>query len=260
MVPREGLAPGTKIGVGDSAYHRVSEEWRGKLYLPTKLPEDGHNLQVSERRVCLVGGDASLWQGPELRSTHVVQSHRGTIEHLFAHLKRYEGLLHQPADSIATLELQLDAVMTLYNLNKRAQLDLLRTILGRQRHPPGSHIITPNLEPPMKFPRALKVNDAKFPQHLRDFADAMSVLGPTVHKIVLGIAPHDIFTDRGRQRGQNLFLAGNVVQVTVEPEPLGVWRLRFRVWASYKRVSYLCYARLSSVQGVVASICECKNG
>jgi hypothetical protein len=112
----------------------------------------------------------------------------------------------------------------------------------------------------MKIPKAIKVSDAKFPNHLRAFAAAMAVLGPTIRKIVLGVGNFNIFSTRVDKRGQNLFLAGNVVQVTVEVEALDIWRVRFKVWASFKRVAYLCYVRLSAVEGVKDCICECKNG
>ena len=46
MIPREGLPPGEKFGVADSAYMRASDELKSMLYLPTKLPENGENLQV----------------------------------------------------------------------------------------------------------------------------------------------------------------------------------------------------------------------
>lgn len=46
VVPAQGLAPGVKIAVGDTAYARASGDWEGRLYLPTKQPEDGSNLQV----------------------------------------------------------------------------------------------------------------------------------------------------------------------------------------------------------------------
>ena len=161
---------------------------------------------------------------------------------------------------MALLEQVLDVAMSLCNLNLRVRLDLLGGIVARPRHAPGSHIITPHLEPNLKIPKALKVSDDKFPAHLRAFAAAMAALGPTIHKIIVRVGNFDIFSNRVHKRGENLFLAGNVVQVTVEAEPLGIWRVCFKVWASFKRVLYLSYARLSAVEGVKDCICECKNG
>jgi hypothetical protein len=70
----------------------------------------------------------------------------------------------------------------------------------------------------------------------------------------------DIFTTRVLQRGKNLFLAGNVVQIAAEHEGLDVWRLRGSAGASKKQPVYQCYARISAAQGVIDSICECKSG
>ena len=46
MIPKDGLAPGLKMGVADSAYARAIDELREMLYLPVKLPENGDNPRV----------------------------------------------------------------------------------------------------------------------------------------------------------------------------------------------------------------------
>ena len=46
MIPKEGLAPGLKMGIADSAYARAIDELREMLYLPVKLPENGDNPRV----------------------------------------------------------------------------------------------------------------------------------------------------------------------------------------------------------------------
>lgn len=46
MIPKEGLAPGIKIGAADSAYHRVSHEWQDHLYTPQKVSENLDDLTV----------------------------------------------------------------------------------------------------------------------------------------------------------------------------------------------------------------------
>ena len=46
MILRDGLPPGEKFGVADSAYIRALDELKSMLYLPAKLPENGDNLQV----------------------------------------------------------------------------------------------------------------------------------------------------------------------------------------------------------------------
>jgi hypothetical protein len=46
VVPREGLAPGIKVAVADTAYHRASNEWKDHIFLPQKLPENIDELSV----------------------------------------------------------------------------------------------------------------------------------------------------------------------------------------------------------------------
>ena len=65
VVPTEGLADGVQIGVGDSAYHRVSAKWQGHFYLPSKLRADGENLTVSG---CCHARRALMWAHTRARS------------------------------------------------------------------------------------------------------------------------------------------------------------------------------------------------
>jgi hypothetical protein len=46
VIPKDGLAPGLKMGIADSAYVRTIDELRDMLYLPVKLPENGDNPRV----------------------------------------------------------------------------------------------------------------------------------------------------------------------------------------------------------------------
>ena len=163
-------------------------------------------------------------------------------------------------DAIATMEMELDCAMALCNLLLRGRLNLLASIPVRPRHAPRSHIITPNLEPSMKIPKAVKLSDVRFPAHIKDFCAALTSIAPTLRKITACVGRFTIFTDRVLKRGDNLFLAGNVLQITAEHVNLDVWRVLFLVGASMKRVLYRCYAELNQNEGVVASACECKNG
>ncbi len=86
----------------------------------------------------------------------------------------------------------------------------------------------------------------------------MTSIGPAFHKIAVAIKPFDIFSDRTLKRGENLFLGGNVIQIAVEEENLGVWRVRFNVGASRKFTTYKCYSRLNKDAGVLSCVCECK--
>jgi hypothetical protein len=124
VIPKEGLAPGIKVAVADTAYHRASNEWDGHIFLPQKLPENIDELS----------GDA-------LRDTHIVQSFRGLIERMFAHLKKWEVLHGGSIEAISTKEMEVDVAMALANLNLRARLGLLDSIPARAKFALGAHII-----------------------------------------------------------------------------------------------------------------------
>ena len=195
-----------------------------------------------------------------MKDSHKVQSIRGTIERMFAHLKKFDILHGGSVDSIVNKEMELDIAMCLHNLTLRVRLNLLESISARPSYVPGAHIFTSNLQPKDPTPKAVKETDAKFPKHVKDFIEGLSSIGPTLKNIVLGVNQFDYFTERTMKRGENLFLGGNVVQIAVEKEDLDVWRIRFNVGASRKYVTYKCYARLNKDSGVLASICECKAG
>jgi hypothetical protein len=199
-------------------------------------------------------------QGAELKATHVVQSHRGLVERMFALLKNWGILTGGSVDKIRLREQELDIAMALHNLALRVRLGLLESIPKRARFAPDAHIITPELPPNLKIPKSVKVSDAKFPQHVRRFSDALSSIVPKLKKIVNKAEGFDIFTPRALQRAKNLWVAGNVLQIRVQECALGVWRVCFVVGASMKFQRYNCYADLSSNDGVVRQVCECKNG
>lgn len=189
-----------------------------------------------------------------------MQSHRGLIERMFARLKKWGILSGGSVDSVDTLELELDAAMALQNLNDMDRLGLLHLIPDRPPFAPSSHIITRDLEPNLKIPKAVNVGDRGFPQHLVRFQQALRGMAPSLLKIVNRDGNFNIFSPRVLKRGENLFLGGNVLQVRAELEDLDVWRVCFRVGASMKLPIYCCYARLRANEGVLASCCECKNG
>ncbi len=189
-----------------------------------------------------------------------MQSFRGTIERMFAHLKKWEILQGGQIDSILRREKELDVAMALHNLNLRDRLNLMAAIPKRAKHAAGSHILTLDIPPKVTIPKAVKETDAKFPPHVKKFINDLTTMGPTLHKIAVGMKPFDIFSDRNWKRGENLFLGGNVVQIAVEEEDLGIWRVRFNVGASRKYTTYKCFARLNKDAGVLQSACECKAG
>ena len=259
-IPREGPAPGVKIGVADSAYLRASEEWKDRLYLPQKLPPNGENPKVGFFVLFFVFRQVIWFQGAALKKTHVVQSHRGLIERMFARLKKWDVLFDGNVDSIETMEMELDSAMALQNLLEMDRLDLLGLIPERARFAPGSHIITPDLEPKMKIPKSVVIGSPKVPQHIRDFHGAMAQIAPKLKQIILRLPNVNVCTPRVSVRGEGKFLGGNVLQVMVEPRELEQWWVRFSVGASMKTPTYRCYAILNANVGLADQVCECKNG
>jgi hypothetical protein len=162
-----GCAPGVKIGVADAAYLRASDAWKDRLYLRQKLPEaecDGSDFECFS-----VSCNFLSLKRDALNKTHVVQSHRGLIERMFARLKKWEVLFDGVINAADTWEMELDCAMALQNLLEMERLDLLNLIPARPPIAPGSHIITPDLAPSMKWPKPLDWNHANMPLHLKEF-------------------------------------------------------------------------------------------
>jgi hypothetical protein len=193
------------------------------------------------------------FEGDDLKKSHKVQSHRGLIERMFARLKKWQVLFGNLVDSIDTKEKELDCAMALQNLIELDRMELLDMIPARPLFAPGCHIITPDLEPSMKFPAGVKLASDKVPPHLRAFHTAMS-------SIALRIGSENVFSERVVKRGDAKFLGGNVLQFQVQQQLLDQWWVRASVGASMKAPVYKCYFVLDRNKGVTASCCECKNG
>lgn len=200
------------------------------------------------------------FEGDELKKSHKVQSHRGLIERMFARLKKWQVLFGNLVDSIDTKEKELDCAMALQNLIELDRMELLNMIPGRPPFAPGSHIITPDLQPSMKFPAAVSLASDKVPQHVRAFHAAMSSIAPMLKAQVLRIGSGNIFSERVVKRGDAKFLGGNVLQFQLQQQPLDQWWVRASVGASMKTPVYKCYFVLDANKGVTESCCECKNG
>lgn len=260
MIPREGLPAGEKFGVADSAYMRASDELKSMLYLPTKLPENGENLQVFSWSCFLRKTRLTRAQNEELRASHRVQSHRGLIERMFARLKKWAVLSGGGIDSIDRKEMELDCAMALQNLIELARLGQLGTIPARGKFSVNAHIITRDLEPKMSIPKSLPLDSEKMPGQVVQFHSALASIYPAIKKQVLSVKGSVIFTPRLMKRGENLFLGGNVLQFMVQDEGLDVWRVRISVAASMKFPTYKCFVLLSRDAGLKDQVCECKNG
>lgn len=195
-----------------------------------------------------------------MNKTHLVQSHRGLIERMFARLKKWEVLFDGVINAADTWEMEVDCAMALQNLLEMERLNILDMIPARPQFAPGSHIITPDLAPSMKWPKPVAWNNANMPSHLKDFHREMSTMAPLLRKIVLQTPDWVKFSPTVVKRGEAKFLGRNVLQVQVKKTPVGQWWVRFSVGASMKAPTYKCYCVLDSNTGLVDQICECKNG
>lgn len=200
------------------------------------------------------------FEGDDLKKSHKVQSHRGLIERMFARLKKWQILFGNQVDSIDRKEKELDCAMALQNLIELDRMDLLGMIPARPSFAPGCHIITPDLEPSMKFPAAVSLTSDKVPQHVRAFDTAMSSIAPLLKNLVQRIGSGSIFSERVVKRGDAKFLGGNVLQFQLQQRPLDQWWVRASVGASMKTPVYKCYFILDANKGVAGACCECKNG
>ena len=87
-----------------------------------------------------------------MKKSHIAQSRRGLVERMLARLKKWEALSGGSVESIEIKYMELDAVMALQILNALARLNLMHIIPNRPQFAPGSHIISRDLEPSLKFP------------------------------------------------------------------------------------------------------------
>ncbi len=90
-----------------------------------------------------------------MKKTHIVQSYRGLVERIIRRLKEFACVQGGIVESVEKLERLLDNVCAQHNLKELARQKLLHKIPAVAPCAPGSHIITPDLEPSMKIPRAV---------------------------------------------------------------------------------------------------------
>jgi len=179
---------------------------------------------------------------------------------MFARLKKWLVLSGGNIESFELKEIELDIAMALQNLLERERLGLMQSIPPKPKLAPGSHIITRDLEPQLKIPKAVNIADKSFPSHLHRFHGALTSIAPSLNR---NIQPNNVdnsFGPRLVKRGENLFNGGNVLQIRVPPEDNDVWRVKFKVAASMKATVYETWIELQKGVGVVQQICMCKAG
>lgn len=179
---------------------------------------------------------------------------------MFALGKRFENCEGGLIDGIETLEKEMDVLMALHNLSERFRQGLMDGIPDRSPCPPDAHIITRDDEPNMKVLGSVTAENAKFPLHWKQFMSGMTSVLPDIERILKGDENLQIFSQRVLKRGSNLYLGGNVAQISCKLMENDVFRVQARVYASMKAVCYTIFTDLQRGEGVLRAVCDCKNG
>lgn len=198
-----------------------------------------------------------------MKATHKVQSHRGLIERMFAALKKWQILQGGSVDFPETLEKELDVALALHNINLLDKAERMELIPGRAKYAPDAHIITRDLEPSLKIPKPMTLDNAKFPAHWKTFKSAMTSILPELGRILKREgegAKENPFSKRKSKRGHNLFSGGYVSSLQCEALPNDVWRLKASVHASMKQATYECYFEMQKGDVLIRQACMCKSG
>lgn len=195
-----------------------------------------------------------------MKKSHKVQSHRGLIERMFARLKKWEILEDGNIESIDMFEMELDCAMALQNLNERVRLGLMDGIPDRAPFTLDEHIITRDVEAKLSIPKPIRPENAKFPPHWKEVMQQMTSIVPDLQRILTGDPEIRIFSQRVLKRGENLFSGGNVVQIASQLLANDVIRFQARVYASMKIPCYTTFFEVQKGDGVIRSVCSCKNG
>jgi hypothetical protein len=179
---------------------------------------------------------------------------------MFALLKGWKILQWKRVESIETMEMELDAVVSLHNMMRRDFEKGLSAIPDRALRPPRSQIMTKDLEPNLKIPTPIKLNNANFPPHWKLFRERMTDILPGLQQVLKGEGEEACFSQRVLKRGENLFAGGNVSQIQCQVLDNDVLRVKSKVYASMKSPVYDCYFEMQKGVVLVRTACMCKNG
>jgi hypothetical protein len=170
-------------------------------------------------------------------------------------------------DHFDELETSLDCVIALTVLNFLAKNGRLETIPTRTPRGFENRIITnAELRPVVEEPKLLPAKLSSWPSHLREFKDALSVLGPELAGIFATIMKktdkHELSTRNVHLRGANLAKSGHVALISVAKDLSAVdtWLIEAEVWGSMRQVVYLCGLRITKGSVELMYVCSCTNG
>ena len=186
-----------------------------------------------------------------------MQRHRGTIERSFASLKKFHILQGCKAQNIRNKEEVLDCAVALHNLNVYVREKRLDTISLRPPHQPLAHIITKDLELPQLYPKAA---NKKLPSHLKEFQTALFSIKEDLAKVMERGNEKQKWSNRVIQRGENLWKAGNVLQIQVKNVDADLWWVKMHVGATMRSTSYVSLLEFTKHSNIFRCMCDCTNG
>ena len=254
------MNPAKEIFLADSAYTRADIGAGIKVRTPVPLPEDGSAPTVWFFFSISLSLIVEACQGPDLKKSHIVQSHRGLIERRIGSLKFWQILQGGQCDSICLKEKELDVALALENLILLERGGSLGTIKAKAPFSPGAHIITPDQDVPLALPREQSLQDADIPSHVKEFYEDLTSHAKQIEKWLWDASWEQSFTNRVEKRGDNLVKGGNVLQLSVHNIMDRVWIVRGNVGAAMKGVSYKSYVKITIGSRLFQCMCECTAG
>jgi len=196
-------------------------------------------------------------------ASHVVQSERVIVEQTFCDLKEWKVMKGKKFSEVKTASKELDAVISLHNINILLKYDPQYEIPDRRAALKDEHVFKPTISPEevnLKIPKQLcpagKVNI----KHITAFKAWLPSVIPTLKKSLENCENESVFFPTVGDRGRCLHNGAYVLQLRVEKEALDVWSVKFLVGASYSYQTHTGYFQLSKNSAPVCNICCCYSG
>lgn len=254
------MNPAKEIFLADSAYTKAEIGSGIKVRTPVPLPEDGSAPTVWNLFFVPLLLMEEVCQGPDLKKSHIVQSHRGLIERRIGSLKFWQILQGVQCDSICLKEKELDVAMSLENLILLDREGLMDTIRAKAPFAPGAHIITSDQDVPFSLPKERSLRDADTPSHVKEFYEDLTSHAKQIENWLWDASWEQSFSNRVEKRGDNLVKGGNMLQLSVHKVMDRVWIVRGNVGAAMKGVSYKSYVKITIGSRLFECMCECTAG
>lgn len=195
-----------------------------------------------------------------MKTSHVTQSHRSIVERKIRDMKLHAITQGGKIEKIEKSEDELDVALSLSNLKELFRQKLSETIPAKGPYVANSHIISPNLDLPLKIPKATTLDAPSLAPHIKAFHIFSVSIRNRLHAQVFDEKVDSLFTGRVRVRAQSLVDGCNVLQVRFQGLADDSWRVCATVGAMMRADNYFCYFDISKDGVVTHNICACKAG